>query len=57
MEGGNNQYPTNISDVSSFDALDAAIAYFADKNKFPMIEHIVLAGHSAGAQGEQVSSI
>jgi len=48
FEGGNNHYPTNISYVSSFDALDAAIEYFADKERFPMVEHVVLAGHSAG---------
>ena len=50
FDGGNNQYPTSISDISSFDALDAAIAYVADKKRFPMITHIVLAGHSAGGQ-------
>ena len=49
-EGGNNQYPTSINDISSFDALDAAIAYVADKKRFPMIEHLVVAGHSAGGQ-------
>ena len=56
LDGANNQYPTDISDVSSFDAIDAAIAHFTDKNKFPMIEHIVLAGHSAGGQGKHVRS-
>ena len=53
FEGGDNVYPTNISDISSFDALDAAIAYVADKKKFPMIDHVVLAGHSAGGQSRQ----
>ena len=56
-EGGNNQYPTCISDISSFDAIDAAIAYVADKKRFPMIECVVLAGHSAGGQSKQVHSI
>ena len=56
-EGGNNQYPTSISDVSSFDALDAAIAYVADKKRFPMIKHVVLAGHSAGGQSRRVRSV
>jgi len=52
-EGGNNQYPTKIPGVSSFDALDAAIAYFTDKKRFPMIKNIILAGHSAGGQTVQ----
>jgi len=53
-EGADNQFPTNPigKDVSSFDGLDAAIAYFANKNKFPSIRHIVLAGHSAGGQSK-----
>ena len=55
--GGNNQYPTSINDISSFDALDAAIAQFADKKRFPMIEHVVLAGHSAGGQSRRVCKI
>ena len=54
FEGGNNQYPTSISAVSSFDALDAAIAYTADKKRFPMIKYVVLAGHSAGGQSRRV---
>ena len=57
LEGGINQYPTSISDVSSFDALDAAIAYAADKKRFPMIEHVVLAGHSAGGQSRRLRSV
>ena len=56
-EGANNQYPTSISDISSFEAIDAAIAYVADKKRFPMIERIVLAGHSAGGQSKQVHEI
>ena len=57
FEGGNNQYPTNISHISSFDALDAAIAYVANKKKFPMINHVVLAGHSAGGQSKRLHLI
>jgi hypothetical protein len=57
FDGGNSQYPTNISSVSSFDALDAAIAYIADIKRFPMIQNIVLAGHSAGGQSRQARSI
>ena len=53
FEGANNQYPTDTDSVSSFDGIDAAIAFFADKNKFPMLQHIVLAGHSAGGQSTQ----
>ena len=57
FEGADNQYPTNIDPVSSFDAIDAAIAYLADKDKFPMLQHIVLAGHSAGGQSRQTRLI
>ncbi len=35
---------------SSFDALDALVRAFADKERFPNIEEIVVAGHSAGGQ-------
>ena len=56
-EGANNRYPTSIRGISSFDAIDAAIAYFADKERFPMIEHVVLAGHGAGARSKQVHAI
>ena len=56
-EAGNNLYPTNISNISSFDALDASIAYVTDRKRFPMVEHVVLAGHSAGGQSRQLHSV
>lgn len=36
--------------VSSFAALDALLATLADRSRFPALERVVLAGHSAGAQ-------
>lgn len=36
--------------VSSFEAVDAAVAHYANKTRFPNIESIVVAGHSLGAQ-------
>lgn len=35
---------------TSFDAMDALVRAFADKNRFPNIQEIVVAGHSAGGQ-------
>jgi hypothetical protein len=36
--------------LSSFDALDAVLARFADPTIFPNVHRLVLAGHGAGAQ-------
>lgn len=36
--------------VSAFAALDALLAAFADRKRFPALERVVIAGHSAGAQ-------
>ena len=36
--------------LSSFDAFDALLARFADPVLFPALRHVVVAGHSAGAQ-------
>lgn len=36
--------------LSSFDVLDAIFARLADRQRFPQLREVVLAGHSAGAQ-------
>jgi pimeloyl-ACP methyl ester carboxylesterase len=36
--------------ASSFDALDAILAKLADRNLFPNLKQVVVAGHSGGAQ-------
>jgi pimeloyl-ACP methyl ester carboxylesterase len=36
--------------ISSFAALDALLAHFADRKLYPALAEVVLAGHSAGAQ-------
>ncbi|MGH8780982.1 alpha/beta hydrolase [Paraburkholderia sp.] len=36
--------------ISSFDVLDAIFARLADRQRFPQLREVVLAGHSAGAQ-------
>ena len=51
IDGDNSLYPSRAQN-SSFTALDAAISYFANKNAFPKMTNIVLAGHSAGGQSE-----
>lgn len=59
-EGADSIYPSSIMDsnntafeppgVSSFEALDAAVAWFSNKTVFPNINTIIVAGHSLGAQ-------
>lgn len=47
-EGG--EPATGPSPASSFEALDAILARLADRRLFPNLKHIVVAGHSGGAQ-------
>ncbi|TLD20146.1 hypothetical protein E2P81_ATG09216 [Venturia nashicola] len=54
--GADNQYPaypTNITTISSYDALDQIIQYFDNKALFPNMNQIVIAGHSLGGQTVQ----
>jgi hypothetical protein len=48
--GANNQYPPRLRSVSSFDAIDQIIQYYGNLSLFPNLKHIVVAGHSMGAQ-------
>lgn len=52
MQGGDSQFPQNSAGVSTFDALDAAVAFFANKTAFPKMKNVIVAGHSAGGQSE-----
>ncbi len=36
--------------ISSFEAVDALLAMLADRDRFPNLKHVVLAGHSGGGQ-------
>lgn len=47
-EGGDDA--TGPKPASSFEALDAILAKLADKNLFPNLKEVVVAGHSGGAQ-------
>jgi pimeloyl-ACP methyl ester carboxylesterase len=59
-EGADSMYPATMYDsnghpfpspgVSSFEALDAVIAWFSDRDRFPRLNTIIVAGHSLGAQ-------
>ncbi|KAJ9121863.1 hypothetical protein QFC22_002486 [Naganishia vaughanmartiniae] len=48
--GANNQYPSTATSVSSYEALDQLIKYFDNRAMFPNMKHIVVGGHSLGAQ-------
>jgi pimeloyl-ACP methyl ester carboxylesterase len=47
MAGGESNAPFRLS---SYDALDEIIARLGDRQQFPDLKHIVIAGHSGGAQ-------
>lgn len=42
--------PVNAEGAGSFDALDAAVDFFLDKQRFPNLRKVVVAGFSLGAQ-------
>lgn len=48
--GANNQYPSSSTSVSSFEVLDQLVKYFDNRAMFPNMKHIVVGGHSLGAQ-------
>lgn len=52
-----NSRKTVDQGVTSFDAIDTMIRYFANKTQFPALKEIVVAGHSAGAQLTQAYSV
>ncbi|KAG7451784.1 uncharacterized protein BT62DRAFT_1071005 [Guyanagaster necrorhizus] len=53
MGGHRNVGPISISNYSSFDALDTLVGYYMDKNLYPNLKVVVVAGHSAGGQMSQ----
>ncbi|SNX81820.1 uncharacterized protein MEPE_00525 [Melanopsichium pennsylvanicum] len=42
--------PTDAAGVGSFDALDAAVNFFLDRQRFPHLRNVVVAGFSLGGQ-------
>lgn len=42
--------PSNAAGAGSFDALDAAVNFFLDKQRFPQLRKVVVAGFSLGGQ-------
>jgi hypothetical protein len=50
FSGINNIYPKAQTTVSSFEAIDQVVQWFANQTNFPNLKQIVVAGHSAGAQ-------
>lgn len=42
--------PANADGAGSFEALDAAVAFFLDRERFPYLRKVVVAGFSLGAQ-------
>ncbi|KAK0221242.1 hypothetical protein EDD85DRAFT_960409 [Armillaria nabsnona] len=53
IDGHHNVAPDSISDYSSFDVLDALVAYYMDKTLYPNLKVLVVGGHSAGGQTSQ----
>lgn len=47
--GNNNILPVG-QNVSSFDVLDQIVEYYNDETLFPVMQQVVIAGHSQGAQ-------
>jgi hypothetical protein len=50
MNGAGSQFPGTAANVSTFAALDALVAFFANTTAFPKMKAITLAGHSGGGQ-------
>lgn len=42
--------PPGVGETGTFDALDAAVGYFLDRNRFPVLTKVVVAGFSLGGQ-------
>jgi hypothetical protein len=50
FQGSNNIYPASQTTVSAFEVLDQILRWFANRSNFPILNEIVIAGHSMGAQ-------
>ncbi|KAK0477863.1 hypothetical protein IW261DRAFT_1565659 [Armillaria novae-zelandiae] len=53
ISGSRNVGPDSVTGVSSFDVLDALVAYYMDRNLYPNLKVLVVGGHSAGGQMAQ----
>jgi len=52
VSGHKNVAPANV-EISAYDIMDELINYYLDTTRFPALEAVVFAGHSAGAQMAQ----
>lgn len=52
VSGQKNTQPSTV-ETSAYEVVDELINYYLDKTKFPALEAIVFAGHSAGSQMTQ----
>lgn len=52
VSGHKNTQPLTV-ETSSYDVMDELINFYLDKEKFPALEAVVFAGHSAGGQMTQ----
>ncbi|KAK0493842.1 hypothetical protein EDD18DRAFT_1178117 [Armillaria luteobubalina] len=53
ISGSRNVGPDSVTGVSSFDVLDALVAYYMDRKLYPNLKVLVVGGHSAGGQMAQ----
>ncbi|SJL16617.1 uncharacterized protein ARMOST_20143 [Armillaria ostoyae] len=53
ISGSRNVGPDSVTGVSSFDVLDALVAYYMDRKLYPKLKVLVVGGHSAGGQMAQ----
>ncbi|KAK0488112.1 hypothetical protein EDD18DRAFT_1423665 [Armillaria luteobubalina] len=53
IDGYHNVAPDTMPGYSSFDVLDALVAYYMDKTIYPNLKVLVVGGHSAGGQTTQ----
>ncbi|KAK0447033.1 uncharacterized protein EV420DRAFT_887162 [Desarmillaria tabescens] len=53
ISGHPNIAPDSVSGFSSFDVLDALVAYYMDKSVYPNLKVLIVGGHSAGGQTTQ----
>ncbi|KAH8832094.1 hypothetical protein DL96DRAFT_1589911 [Flagelloscypha sp. PMI_526] len=53
ISGHDNAGPNNVKGFGSFSVLDSLVDYYMDKEAYPDLEQVVVAGHSAGGQTAQ----
>ncbi|EPQ32037.1 uncharacterized protein PFL1_00235 [Pseudozyma flocculosa PF-1] len=48
--GYSNLCPDGVQGVSSFEAMDALVAWASNRSRFPNVDRVVISGHSLGGQ-------